>query len=250
MRKFAIAAAILLLPNLSHAQDTQSEEPYWTPSAALIARLEAGLKIETFSEDEARYQLPFYDRYYYGMTLRGHRFVKGVLLVPPNLEDHPKTGVHVTEKKYMPKIHGAGCGHVYVTYDVDKNSSHAECDMLGSDAPPSEQPHWKPDEQTAARMESTIQEKMRGAGLPDLSHYSRYYFGITIDEKPMIRGRIEEISGSRSPPPGVHLLSESDDVPMLFDGGCGNITTLYDVKAAKFTELSCDGQGGHGVLSP
>ncbi len=36
----------------------------------------------------------------------------------------------------------------------------------------------------------------------------------------------------------------------MFDGGCSNIRVTYDVKAAKFTVLACDAQGGSGVLKP
>ena len=228
-----------------------SEEPFWTPDAALIARIEAGLRMQPGSESKVHFELSQYDRYYYGATGRGgFRIVRGVLIMPPNREDHPKTGVHITEKKYLPQLHGGGCAHVYVFYNAEKDFSSAQCDEIESDAPPSEQPHFKPDEQTAAQMEAVIQDKMHRAALKDLSSYSRYYAGITLDGKAMIRARIEQTGDVNSPPAGVHLVSEPEDVPMLFDGGCGNITAMYDVKAAKFTELFCDGRGGFGVLKP
>ena len=253
MQKFAILAATLLLASQAHAQIRPPEEGYWTPAPSLIARLESGLKIMS-SPDEAQYNLPQYDRYYYGATVRGQRIVRGILIVPPNREDHPQTGVHITEKQYMPTLHGAGCAHVFVTYYVEKDSSYSQCDMLGSDAPPSEQPHWKPDEQTAARMEAVIQERMHRAGLPDLSRFGRYYVGVTLDEKPMIRGRIIErhaaVGAALAVDGGVHLQSEWDDASLVFDGGCSNIAVTYDVKAAKFTELACDAQGGSGALKP
>lgn len=78
----------------------------------------------------------------------------GRLIVPPNREDNPKTGIHITEMKYMPQLHGGGCANVSVTYFVDSDSSVARCDTVEAGAPPSEVPRWTPDTQNAQRMEA------------------------------------------------------------------------------------------------
>src|SRR3954462_7907874 len=123
MRRFAMSAAMLLLAGSAHAQVFQSpEEPYWTPDAATIAKLEAQLKIESWpDQNQAGYPLTQYDRYYAGVTVRGRRMVRGKLIVPPNREDHPKTGIHITAVKYLPQLHGGGCANVSVVYSLDSN---------------------------------------------------------------------------------------------------------------------------------
>src|SRR5690242_101447 len=110
MRKFAMSAAMLLIASSAGAQVYQSEEPHCTPDAATIAKLEAQLKIDNWpGEKQANYPLKQYDRYYAGVTVRGRRMVRGVLIVPPNREDHPKTGIHITGAKNLPRLHGGGC---------------------------------------------------------------------------------------------------------------------------------------------
>lgn len=53
MRRVATAAAMLLLTPSANAQVFQSaEEPYWTPDAATIAKLEAQLKIEGWPDEK------------------------------------------------------------------------------------------------------------------------------------------------------------------------------------------------------
>jgi hypothetical protein len=67
----------------------------------LIAKLEAGLKIISLPK-QTSYQLTQYDRYYAGVTVNGRRQIHGKWIVPPNREDNPKTGIHITDMKYMP----------------------------------------------------------------------------------------------------------------------------------------------------
>jgi hypothetical protein len=240
MRRFAITAAILLLAgSASSYVPPLSEEPYWTPDAATIARLEAGLKLPAARPGQATYQLAQYDRYYAGVTTPfGRREVHGILIVPPNREDHPKVGIHVTEVKYLPRLWGGGCALVSVRYYVDSDFSGASCAQTEAQAPESQVPHWTPDEQTAARLEVAIQSFLHRthADLPDLSRYSRYYWGVTVDGSPVILGRIMRLKQE----PGMHRASDFDDGPIMFDGGCSNITVAYNVKSASFTRLGCD----------
>jgi hypothetical protein len=71
MRRFGILAAILL-PGSAGAPQVVPDEPYWTPDAAMIAKLEAGLKILQRPQLTTD-QLQRYDRYYTGVTLNSRR---------------------------------------------------------------------------------------------------------------------------------------------------------------------------------
>jgi hypothetical protein len=219
---------------------TAPDEPYWTPDAGVLAKLEAGLKISPMLH-QTTFQLAQYDRYYAGVTINQRRAVRGRLIVPPNRDDHPKTGIHVTDMKYMPQLLGGGCANVNVTYWVDQDHSSAQCSLTDGYAPRSQQPHWKPDEATALIMEVTMQEFLRRTHpvLPELSQFSRYYWGVTIDGRPTVVGRVLRLSGEV---PGMHLAVDSGDGPMMVDGRCTNIRVAFDVRSAKLTEMTCDGE--------
>jgi len=200
------------------------------------------LKIESWpGEKQASYPLKQYDRYYAGVTVRGRRMVRGKLIVPPNREDHPKTGIHITGAKYLPQLHGGGCANVSVMYSVDANSGSGQCEVSEAEAPPSEEPHWQPDEQTAARMEAAVREYLQETHpeIADFNSYGRYYWGVTIDGSQLIRGRIMLLRASEA---GVHLASDWDNGPFIFDGRCQNIEMQYDPKGAKLVQLRCDGE--------
>ncbi len=206
----------------------------------MIARLEAGLKILGLPK-QTHYELTQYDRYYAGVTINGQRRVRGRLILPPNREDNPKTGVHITDLKYLPQLRGGGCANVYVTYYVDNNLSIGQCDLTDAGVPQSEQPHWQPDDAVAARMETEIREFLHRthSSLPDLSQYSRYYWGVTLDGAPRIRGRILQLTARET---GIHLASDGDNGPVVSDGGCGNIHVEYDVESATLKRCACDGE--------
>lgn len=253
MHRVVILAAASSLAVAAHGQQAPpTEQPYWTPDAALIAKLEAGLRIIPGTlpgyTSSITYPLAQYNRYYAGVTVNGQRWIRGVLLLPPNREDKPQTGVHVTDLPWLPRLPpGGGCAHVTVTYLVNQNDSTASCALLGAGVPPSERPHWQPDEPAALRLERALGERLRGAQLPGLASYSRYYRGVTIDARPMIRARVLMSPGLDQQ---MHLASDWDvNTPTIFDGGCSNITATWDVEAARFTELRCDG-AGFRVLSP
>lgn len=258
MRDLKAFGALWLLAGAACAQTGPPEQPWWTPDAALIARLEAGLRINPGSlpgyTSSITYPIAQYNRYYAGVTVGGRRWIRGVLLLPPNREDKLETGVHVTDRTWLPPLPpGGGCAHVTVIYQVDKDVSSATCALLGTGVPPSERPHWEPDEQTAAHLERLLRERMQRARLPDLATYDRFYRGVTIDGRRLIRGRVlytSEEARQRAGlgPPAVHRSSE-DSGRFMADGACNNISLTYDVNAARFTELRCDGMG-FGVLDP
>ena len=242
-----LAASVLIVS--ARAQTAPPEEPYWTPDIATIQKLEASLKISGNYPESATYELAQYNRFYSGVTIQGRREVRGVLLVPPNREDHPAVGVHITDAQYLPRLEGGGCAYVRVRYWVDTGTSSAQCAFPDANAPPSEQPHWQPDESTASRMEAALRDYLHRAypTLPDLSRYSRYYRGVTVNGRQVIRGRILMFSSadrSAARAPGMHLERDAADEPIFFDGGCDNISAAYDTGAARITALSCDGQGG------
>jgi hypothetical protein len=104
-------------------------------------------------------------------------------------------------------------------------------------------------------METALRDYMHRAypTLPDLSRYSRYYRGVTVNGRAVIRGRVLLFSSadrSAARAAGVHLERDDADEPIFFDGGCDNITSTYDVAAARITALSCDGQGGLKPQAP
>lgn len=252
MRKFAILAALLLTTGSTIGQQIVPDGPGWTPDATLIAKLEAGLKVTGLADLElTAAQLQRYDRYYTGVTHHGQKLITGRLIVPPNHEDNPQTGIHITDSQYMPRLRGGGCSNITVTYYVDQNKAFGSCDLPDAVAPPSELPKWTPDAALAGRIEAAMQDYLKRAypRLTPLDAYSRYYWGVTIDGKPVVRGNVL-LLGARAASidpvlaPGVHLASDWDNGPHLFDGGCSNIRISYDVNAGKFRELDCDGMGG------
>ena len=240
MLRIATTSVMLLLASSVNAQNPPSQEPYWTPDAAMIAKLEAGLRIISLPK-QTSYQLTQYDRYYAGVTNNGRRQIIGKWILPPNREDNPKTGIHITDMKYMPKLRGGGCANLRVTYYVDQDVSIGQCELTDASVPPSQLPHWKPDEQLAARMETAIEEFLHRThgGLPELTQYSRYYWGVTIDGNQTILGRVLRLP---NPQPGMHLASDWDDGPIMADGGCSNIQIAYDVKLAKLSRCVCDAE--------
>jgi hypothetical protein len=238
--RIAIASVLLLLASTANPQNLPSEEPYWTPDAAMIAKLEAEIKIFALPK-QATYPVTQFDRYYAGVTIKGGREIRGRLILPPDREDSPKTGIHITDVKYLPQLRGGGCANVYVTYYVDKDFTSAQCDLTQVAVPASEQPHWLPDEHIAARLEFAIQDFLNRThgGLPDLSQYSRYYWGATVGGNQIIRGRVLMLSARDA---GMHLADNGDGSAVMSDGGCNNIQIAYDVKAASLTRCACDGE--------
>ncbi|MCW3846085.1 hypothetical protein OF829_02470 [Sphingomonas sp. LB-2] len=88
---------------------------------------------------------------------------------------------------------------------------------------------------------AAIMDKIEGPGrLPDgaapLAAYARYYAWADIQKTKVtavyVRG---DTQGRR--------WVEFDDLPMIFDGGCGVIELVYDVKRGGLDEIYCHGRG-------
>jgi hypothetical protein len=113
-------------------------------------------------------------------------------------------------------------------------------------------PHWKPDKATIAKLDFAF----RNAGFwdgspPDIKTYNRYYAGVTIKSRRMVRAEftefpdVEFVDGKveyhadKNP---VHIVP---DVPLLgdSDGGCAVVNMLYDVDAERMVWLHCNSLG-------
>jgi|HubBroStandDraft_5_1064220.scaffolds.fasta_scaffold42369_3 hypothetical protein len=111
-------------------------------------------------------------------------------------------------------------------------------------------PYWKPGQKTLAKLDFAF----RNAGFwdgspPAIEKYSRYYAGITIKGRRMVRAEftnfpdVEIVDGKveyhvdKNP---VHVVPE-DQFPGIFDGGCSVVNMLYDVEAERMVSISCNG---------
>jgi hypothetical protein len=257
MHRIAFLAALALIAGKTRAAPEPPGISYWTPDAALVARLEATVDRAGLRRWQGQhvYTREQYDRYYYGEAVNGQRRVIGKWVLPPNRGDSPHAGIHITEAQYMPKLMGNGCGNVSITYYVDADLAVASCEWSAQAyAPPGEQPHWKPGEQATTQLESALGERLQRAKLPELAEYDRYYRGVTVTGRQVIRGRVMYTSAdirtrAGLDAPSMHASAE-DSGRVMADGGCANIDVVYDVDAARFTDLHCDGMGGMGVLGP
>lgn len=76
--------------------------------------------------------------------------------------------------------------------------------------------------------------------LPDdaepLLKYARHYAGLNRGSHRIIRGIY--ILGDET---GV-LIKTTEELPVVFDGGCNVVTVEYDVSSASFLEVSCGGE--------
>lgn len=125
----------------------------------------------------------------------------------------------------------------------------------------SDLPHWKPGKTTIAKLDFAF----RNAGLwkgspPDTGKYSRYYAGVTIKGRRMVRAEFAmpvyvnvvcrrtsagdalecDQAHVGSPKPRVYFVPE-DKFPSLFDGGCSVVNMLYDVDADRLVSIACNG---------
>jgi hypothetical protein len=247
MRKIAIAISMgLLLGAQAMAQQTMNtpssgngvgEEPYWTPDADMITRLESRVEMPTFFGQRS-YTREQYERYYAGVTVNGRRVIRGRWIVPPNREDFLPTGTHIIDIEDMPSLPGGGCANVTVMYTVDLNLASASCNPAKVDIPPAERPYWTPDLAAIDKLEHVIQAHLDEAHpkLTEVKNFGRYYLGVTIEGKPMIQGSLTLTGTDRS----IHLVTSRKDLITMANGQCGNIRFLYDVQSSKLNWLACD----------
>jgi hypothetical protein len=93
----------------------------WTPTDAEIAKLEAGIKLETLPHLEASLPpLSGYARYYIGTTRDGTEDGEPVILgvlVTPDLSPSHKAGIHVVENTWdLPAFYDGGCSIINLVY--------------------------------------------------------------------------------------------------------------------------------------
>ena len=114
MRKL-LALSISLAMVISFAVRASSTE--WTPDAKDIGKLESVLKLSSAElispGSKPPAPLAKYARYYAGITVNGHRMIRGVLFFAS------PTGISVVREKDLPKIMDGGCGIINLLYDPE-----------------------------------------------------------------------------------------------------------------------------------
>jgi hypothetical protein len=90
----------------------------WTLGDADIAKLEAGIKLETLPRWDARLPpLSGYARYYAGSTMNNEKVILGELVTP--LGSAYKPGIHIVEsKRTFPTIYDGGCAVINLVYSL------------------------------------------------------------------------------------------------------------------------------------
>ncbi|HXC57190.1 MAG TPA: hypothetical protein VNU97_17955 [Rhizomicrobium sp.] len=89
----------------------------WTPDAKDIGKLESILRLSKAElitpGTKPPAPLAKYARFYAGITVSGHRRIRGALLLatPP--------GMRVVPEKDLPRIMDGGCGIIYLLYDPE-----------------------------------------------------------------------------------------------------------------------------------
>jgi hypothetical protein len=90
----------------------------WTPSDADIAKLEAGIKLNTLSGWNARLPpVSGYTRYYAGSAMNDVQVIFGELVMP--LGSGYKPGIHIVgNKRAFPTIYDGGCAVINLVYSL------------------------------------------------------------------------------------------------------------------------------------
>jgi len=100
---------------------------------------------------------------------------------------------------------------------------------------------WTLDHKTIAILESVA--KVPGgyghAPIP-LEKYARYYVGVVINGRRMIRGEFDFPNGPDGRRAGVYIVGESG-LPHTLDGGCSIVNLIYDPEAHKMVSIVCNG---------
>lgn len=109
---------------------------------------------------------------------------------------------------------------------------------------------WTPDLRAISALEAQIRTP---AGAPEpigpMADYARFYVGVTIGGRRMIRGELVH-APRECPQPvrdvgvfcayqaGIHL---NEEFPSILDGGCGIVNLLYDPAARRIVWIRCNG---------
>ena len=91
----------------------------WTPNAQQIAHVEKILVLPS-----GTHPLAGYARYYWGITIKGTRLVRGALVFGG------KMGIHLTAGPVRESKTDQGCNLIYVSYDPSTDRATASCDGL------------------------------------------------------------------------------------------------------------------------
>jgi hypothetical protein len=111
----ALTAVGITFSGDATAQDDASEATwatrFWMPTPAQVARIERGLRLPTGADP-----LQTYERYYTGTYKGSRRLVLGALV---GLQKLPREGsLAIVKPAEMPAIADAGCGVIWLTYDL------------------------------------------------------------------------------------------------------------------------------------
>ncbi len=115
----------------------------------------------------------------------------------------------------------------------------------------SELPYWKPGKRIIAKLDFAFRNSSTWRGAPPVfDNYYRYYAGVTIKGRRMIRAEFTEFPNSTKivnneiefyqDGPAVQVVPV-DKFPNIFDGGCGVVNMLYDVDADRMVWQRCNG---------
>jgi hypothetical protein len=117
----------------------------------------------------------------------------------------------------------------------------------------SDLPHWNPGDATIAKLDFAFRNASEWHGSPPgLEPYNRFYAGVTIKGRRMIRAEFAQLYDSvdcaaaaphvclGKPRKGeIHIVPE-DRFPRIKGGGCSDVNMLYDVAADRMAELRCN----------
>jgi hypothetical protein len=109
-------------------------------------------------------------------------------------------------------------------------------------------PHWTPGKAAIAKLDFAF----RNAGLwkgspPDAGKYNRYYAGVTIKGRRMVRAEFtvfpeaKKVDGKTEYDTNPTHVVPLDQFPMISDGGCSVVNMLYDVDADRMASIACNG---------
>lgn len=93
--------------------------------------------------------------------------------------------------------------------------------------------NWTPPASLIAEMEERLAMPMHAS---PLKSYLRYYSGITVKNRRMIVG-IFLLDVDHA---GIKI-TDVDNLPRVFDGGCEVINVKYDVRKKRVVEIFCNG---------
>lgn len=105
--------------------------------------------------------------------------------------------------------------------------------------------NWTPTGTQIADLESNIKLDQLAwwkiSKLPSLSGYERFYAAGTLKGEKVILGELV-LADSSKRPPGIHVVSNAKEFPMISDGGCAIINLVYSVGRKTITSIGCNGR--------